>query len=62
MSDLAQHIQETPLIDSHEHLRKEHEYVENGPDVLADLFGNYVSADLISAGASQEAVNTLLDV
>lgn len=61
MNDLAQHIQETPLIDTHEHLRKEQEYVENGPDVLADLFGNYVPADLITAGAAQEAVNALLD-
>ncbi len=61
MTDLAQHIQETPLIDTHEHLRKEQEYVENGPDVLADLFGNYVPADLITAGATQAAVNALLD-
>ncbi|MAS37607.1 MAG: hypothetical protein CL610_26665 [Anaerolineaceae bacterium] len=61
MTDLAQFIQDTPLIDTHEHLRKEQEYVDNGPDVLADLFGNYVSADLITAGASQEAVNNLLD-
>ena len=38
MTDLAAYIQETPLIDSHEHLRTEQEYVENGPDVLADLF------------------------
>ena len=61
MTDLAQYIQQTPLIDTHEHLRKEHEYVENGPDVLADLFANYMSADLISAGATQAAVDALLD-
>ena len=61
MTDLAQHIQQTPLIDTHEHLRKEQEYIENGPDVLADLFENYVTADLITAGASQQAVDALLD-
>ncbi|HLV36985.1 MAG TPA: amidohydrolase family protein [Spirillospora sp.] len=61
MTDLAQHIQQTPLIDTHEHLRSEQEYVENGPDVLADLFGNYVPADLITAGASPQAINALLD-
>lgn len=61
MTDLAQHIQQTSLIDTHEHLRSEQEYVENGPDVLADLFGNYVPADLITAGASPQAVNALLD-
>jgi len=61
MSDLAQHISQTPLMDTHEHLRKEGNYVENGPDILQDLFGNYVSADLEVAGASHEAVLRLLD-
>ena len=61
MSDLAQHIQQTSLIDTHEHLRKEQEYVEAGPDVLADLFDNYAPQDLITAGASAEVVNALID-
>ncbi len=61
MTDLAQHIQQTALIDTHEHLRKEREYVEAGPDVLADLFDNYVTQDLITAGATAEAVNALVD-
>src|SRR5262245_1147005 len=61
MTDLRQHIQETTLIDTHEHLNKEADYTEHGPDVLQDLFGNYVAADLIVAGATQEAVDKLLD-
>jgi hypothetical protein len=61
VTDLAQHIQVTPLSDTHEHLRKERDYVENGPDVLQDLFGNYVTADLVVAGASPEAVQRLVD-
>src|SRR5262249_31548676 len=61
MTDLSQHIQETTLMDTHEHLRKETEYTEHGPDVLQDLFGNYVQADLIVAGATQVAVDKLLD-
>jgi predicted TIM-barrel fold metal-dependent hydrolase len=60
-SDLYQHIQATPLVDSHEHLRKEAEYVEQGPDILQSLFQNYVSADLVVAGAGQQAVDALLD-
>jgi hypothetical protein len=60
-TDLAHMIQETPLCDTHEHLRKEKEYVENGPDILQHLFGNYVPADLVVAGASQAAVDALLD-
>ncbi len=61
MTDLAEHIQHSWLCDTHEHLRTEREYLERGPDVLVDLFGNYAAADLISAGASQAAVAALLD-
>lgn len=60
-TDLARHIQSTALCDTHEHLRKEHEYVEEGPDLLQNLFGNYVSADLVVAGAGQAKVDALLD-
>jgi uncharacterized protein len=60
-TELAHFIQTTPLCDTHEHLCKEAEYVENGPDLLQDLFANYVTADLIVAGATQAAVDGLLD-
>jgi hypothetical protein len=59
MTDLAQHIQATPLMDTHEHLRDEAAYVENGPDILQDLFDNYVAHDLRTAGASSEAIIAL---
>src|SRR5687767_12033045 len=60
-TELSQYIQQTPLCDTHEHLRKETEYLDEGPDLLQNLFGNYVPADLVVAGASQAAVDTLLD-
>lgn len=60
-TDLSQHIQDTPLIDSHEHLRFEDQWVNNGPDILQDLFGNYVTADLSVAGASEEDIKILFD-
>ena len=60
-TDLSLHIQATHLVDSHEHLCKEAEYVEQGPDILQSLFQNYVPADLVVAGASQQAVDALLD-
>ena len=60
-TDLAVHIDQSPLIDTHEHLRKEPEWVDDGPDILQDLFGNYVPADLRTAGASPEAVRKLMD-
>ncbi len=61
MSDLSRYIHETPLIDTHEHLRFESDWVDNGPDVLQDLFGNYVPADLVVAGASREDVDALMN-
>ena len=35
--------------------------MEKGPDVLQDLFGNYVLADLKTAGASPDALKRLMD-
>ena len=50
-TDLARHILTTPLADTHEHLRSEQEYVQEGPDILQSLFDNYVTGDLAVAGA-----------
>lgn len=60
-TDLTHHIETTPLCDTHEHLRKEPDWIERGPDILQDLFGNYVTADLKTAGASPEALKRLMD-
>ena len=60
-TDLAQSIEETALIDTHEHLQKESNWTDRGPDILQDLFGNYIPADLISAGATPEAIQALND-
>jgi uncharacterized protein len=60
-TELAQFIQSTPLCDTHEHLGSEDRYVNEGPDLLQSLFDNYVTADLIVAGAGQAAVTALLD-
>lgn len=59
---LAQHIQKTPLCDTHEHLWSEQEYVRQKPDILQTLFsGGYVTADLVVAGASPKNVEALVD-
>lgn len=60
-TDLTHHIQSISLVDTHEHMRRENDWVENGPDILQDLFGNYVPADLNTAGASPEAMGNLMD-
>ena len=61
MTDLARHIQATPLADTHEHLLKEADFVENGPDVLQDLFHTYIRTDLIAAGMPAEAAVRVID-
>lgn len=61
MTDLAEHIQSLRMIDTHEHLNKEHDFVQGGPDILQDLFDNYVRADLMVAGATVAEVARLLD-
>ncbi len=61
MNDLAEHIRSLRMIDTHEHLNKEHDFIQDGPDILHDLFGNYVEADLIVAGATEASVDRLLD-
>ncbi|MDE2887769.1 MAG: amidohydrolase family protein [Gemmatimonadota bacterium] len=60
-TDLSHHVEQIALVDTHEHLRKEPEWVNDGPDILQDLFGNYVPADLHTAGARPAAMKRLMD-
>jgi uncharacterized protein len=61
-TDLALHIAATPLSDTHEHMRKEADYVNSPFDIVMALFDNYVQTDLITAGASGAALAALRDV
>lgn len=58
---LSEVIQTTALCDTHEHLGKEDDFVQAGPDILQSLFDNYVRADLVTAGASEADVEAFLD-
>jgi uncharacterized protein len=74
-SDVARAVNEVLLVDSHEHLGlsgdlalpdrepapAQHEWVMGEWDILKDLFGNYVAADLVVAGATPDAVERLVD-
>ena len=60
-TDIASFIQQTPLVDTHEHMKYEHVYLDDKPDILLQLFQNYISADLRVAGASPEALDRLYD-
>jgi hypothetical protein len=56
-SDLALFVAEAPLVDTHEHLTKEHDFLEARWDVLTALFNPYMtygvsgSAHLVPSGA-----------
>ncbi|NUN95191.1 MAG: amidohydrolase family protein [Candidatus Omnitrophica bacterium] len=60
-TDLERAVFKTPLCDTHEHLQYENAWIEEKADVLSDLLNNYVPADLLTAGASQKAVERALD-
>ncbi len=61
MTDLAAHIQATPLADTHEHLGTHGALADQKPDILRELFdGGYITADLIVAGADPAAVDRLV--
>jgi len=60
-SDVASFVAESPLVDTHEHLMKEHDFLEASWDVLVAVFNPYVTFDLVVAGASWEDVQALLD-
>jgi hypothetical protein len=60
-TDLARFVENAPITDTHEHLRSETSVTGSPPDILVDLFDNYVSADLVVAGATPEAVARLID-
>lgn len=49
------------MIDSHEHLEKEPVYLEHRPDILENVFGGYLTEDLIVAGATPTAIERLID-
>jgi hypothetical protein len=61
MTDLEQHIQSTPMVDTHEHMSKEPQFVDSGPDILQSVFDHYFVADLVSAGASDAAIKRFTD-
>jgi uncharacterized protein len=48
--ELSEHIQQTPIADTHEHQASEEQWINDGPaDVLSDLIGTYVSTDFHGA-------------
>lgn len=60
-TDLAAHIRNLPLCDTHEHMFKEEPYLDARPDILVNLFQNYVHGEFWSAGVSKEGMDNLVN-
>lgn len=55
-TDLAAHVANVQVCDTHEHLTKENDWIEKGPsDVVIDLFSTYVAGDIRVAGVTADA-------
>ncbi|MBT3271989.1 MAG: amidohydrolase family protein [Spirochaetales bacterium] len=59
-TNLREFIDQSKMVDTHEHLNSAKQYTENPPDVLQELFENYIGSDLRVAGASQDAIEKLV--
>ena len=61
-TNVARHIQQLRVINTHEHQRYEDQWVNHGPiDLLQDLFNGYEVADFITAGLSSQAFTDARD-
>jgi len=60
-SPIRSFIERQPLADTHEHLRSGPDCLAEGADLLEVLFGQYPGEDLVSAGATPEEMQALLD-
>ena len=60
-TELSTFIDETPLCDTHEHMAKEQQYLDNKPDIIQTLFMNYVQADFEVAGVDAEKFETFFN-
>ncbi|MCH8270480.1 MAG: hypothetical protein IH985_04615 [Planctomycetes bacterium] len=52
-TELKDVIDAIEICDTHEHMIKQKDWEAQKPDILCELFGNYVGADFVSAGASK---------
>ncbi|WP_107676237.1 amidohydrolase family protein [Agrobacterium sp. LAD9] len=60
-TELTDFIYSSAMCSTHEHTEYEHYYCASKPDVLTQLFDNYVVHDLQSAGAPEEKLAALID-
>lgn len=63
MSAIHDVVMHLPLVDTHEHLISEVDYLALNPDIIMALFGQhaYIQHDLVSAGCPYQTLDAFLD-
>ena len=60
-TDLAHHIQQIRMVDTHEHLQSESEWLDAKPDILQDLFAWKLSVALLTL-LTRERIKAFLPI
>jgi hypothetical protein len=60
LEDLRRYIGDLQIVDTHEHLRPEGEWVKTSHDVLTEYLAHYFTCDLVSAGLPQKTLQTAI--
>ena len=58
---LAGYANDMQIIDTHEHLNPQKNYIGDKPDVIRDYFSHYITSDLQSAGMSSQEIDKIRD-
>jgi len=58
---LMKYANSMQIIDTHEHLHPQKNYIGDEPDVLRDYFSHYITSDLQSAGMSTQDIDKIHD-
>ena len=58
---IKEFVNQIEICDTHEHLWKQETWENDRPDILCELFDNYVRADFVSSGVPESDANRLVD-
>ena len=61
-TDLKEFVDQMKICDTHEHLGKQEDWEKDKPDILLELFDNYIGDDFITAGITEKDWEQLFDL
>ena len=60
-NELQEFVSQIEICDTHEHMWKQESWEADKPDILSEIFDNYVLADFVTAGLSESDKERLRD-